>query len=64
MNVRKDSGTDEQIKQAIREGKTQLQIISELNTHSQRIQRIKKEMNNISYTYQTKLKDSFILNCY
>jgi len=52
MNLRKDRPTDKEILTLIEQGKTTLQIIAELNTHSQRITKLRREHGYIpQWTY-------------
>jgi len=56
--------SDEEIKDAINAGWTQMEIITKLNTHSQRVNFIRGEMNGQKRIYTRFQQDSFIQNCY
>jgi len=60
MKVRKDRPSDEQIKDAIRQGWTQMEIINKLGTHSQRINQIRGEMENRRVVKHQSQQDVFL----
>jgi len=74
MNIKKNRATDEEIKEAITKGWSQMMIITKLKTHSQRVRDIRKSMNEDSdkevkrshstYIFTSQLQDKFIYDCY
>jgi len=63
--AKKNRATDAEIKAALRAGKTQAVIISELKTHSQRIMNLKVEMGmKEAVKYVNRLTDCFVMNAY
>lgn len=67
MNINPNRPTDEQIIAAIKSGKTQMQIIKELGTHSQRIMQVKELISKKEVTKYRKshfMADDFLMECY